>query len=710
MTRVPVFSNPKQGQAAAMSDAHETTARIRETIAETAVVAIQPLASRDGLIVKVQPPMAPEHRHPSRSHVPCDIVLVIDVSGSMGSDAPAPSNAGAKAERNGLSVLDLTKHAARTILETLDDSDRLGIVTFATKAKAIQPLMAMTKAGRKDARSNIEGMQPMDSTNLWHGILEGLRLFNGEINTGRLPALMVLTDGMPNHMCPPQGYVPKLKQLAPLPATIHTFGFGYNLRSGLLKSIAEIGGGNYAFIPDAGMIGTVFVHAVANLQSTFANDASLRLTYPSHVTLHQTLGKSVDQQEAVSVDGGTQLMISLGNLQYGQSRDIYLRYENHPTDRDDFLAPPIITTTLQYRQMTAQMRKAVALRSLLDIAAVSEAEEAYHISRSALCTFLADLFPLREDGEHGTQIVDPCDIQQKLTQIIASIPANSFLDAKNSSLLQDLSGPDPKGQISLALSKKSFWLRWGVHYLPSLLNAHQKQICNSFKDPGPLQYGTGSPLFIACRDKLDAAFDRLPAPTPSNYSTYRGVIRMSSYNSSNNPCFAGCTLVELASGRQVQICKLRRGIQVSTPGGPRKVAVVLKTPVQNETLCRIGNLLITRWHPVSQDGKSWSFPAHITDRHVRYTGAIYSVLLQRDTHVSAHAIKVAGLWGVSLGHGVTKGHADVRAHRFFGSYDRVLRSLRKLGVTQTGVIVGGGVRRNAVSGLASGFRRPAGTG
>jgi hypothetical protein len=39
-----------------------------------------------------------------------------------------------------------------------------------------------------------------------------------------------------------------------LPATIHTFGFGYNLRSSLLKSIAEVSGGNYAFIPDAGMI------------------------------------------------------------------------------------------------------------------------------------------------------------------------------------------------------------------------------------------------------------------------------------------------------------------------------------------------------------------------------------------------------------------------------------------------------------------------
>jgi len=42
--------------------------------------------------------------------------------------------------------------------------------------------------------------------------------------------------------------------MGPLPATIHTFGFGYELRSDLLKSIAEVGGGNYSFISDAGMI------------------------------------------------------------------------------------------------------------------------------------------------------------------------------------------------------------------------------------------------------------------------------------------------------------------------------------------------------------------------------------------------------------------------------------------------------------------------
>lgn len=97
---------------------------------EAPEVDIFPFDSTDGLIVKVRPPR--DHPNAHLDHVPCDIVLVIDVSGSMCANAPVPGNGG---EQMGLSVLDLTKHAASTILETLGPEDRLGIVTFASEAK-----------------------------------------------------------------------------------------------------------------------------------------------------------------------------------------------------------------------------------------------------------------------------------------------------------------------------------------------------------------------------------------------------------------------------------------------------------------------------------------------------------------------------------------------------------------------------------------------
>ncbi|KAK2027076.1 von Willebrand factor type A domain-containing protein [Colletotrichum zoysiae] len=627
---------------------------------EDVALSLHPLASRDGLIAKIAPPTQPPK---PIAHVPCDIVLVIDVSGSMGCNAPVPANPGEEAENYGLSVLDLVKHAARTVLETLDDGDRLGIVTFASKAKVVQKLTPMDAKNKALAERNIGDMAPVDATNLWHGLLEGIKLFNaaGEANTGRVPAMMVLTDGMPNHMCPVQGYVPKLRGMEQLPASIHTFGFGYSLRSGLLKSIAEIGSGNYSFIPDAGMIGTVFVHAVANLQATYAINATLHLSYPASVDLEEISGDSVVKQEAVTLteeDGRPkQLSISLGNVQYGQSRDIFLKVA---TSEGFVPESSTVKAVLEYSRMSSH----------------------------------TDVSP---------------QLAGRLRDLIANLPANGFpSDPQNRSLVEDLAGELPRGQVALALSRPEYYRKWGVHYLPSLLGAHARQVCNTFKDPGPLRYGAGSPLFAACRDRLDAAFDNLPAPTPSNRRAAThggGRVRMSSYNTSSGVCFAASTPVRLASGRAVPIRALRRGAAVRTPSGPRRVVAVLRTPVRGEVMCRVGDLVVTPWHPLSLDGGgSWAFPAGVAGRRpVRYTGCVYSVLLQPDRDPAAHAMDVAGVWGVTLGHGIVSGR-DARAHAFFGDYKRVIGSLGAVGVGRNGVVVGGGVVRDPGTGRVRGFR------
>ena len=113
----------------------------------------------------------------------------------------------------------------------------------------------MTSANKLSTETTINEMKPLTSTNLWAGITNGLDQFKAlEADSNRIPALMVLTDGMPNHGAPAKGYLAKLREMAPLPATIHTFGFGYHLDSCLLRCIAEVGSGNYSFISDAGMI------------------------------------------------------------------------------------------------------------------------------------------------------------------------------------------------------------------------------------------------------------------------------------------------------------------------------------------------------------------------------------------------------------------------------------------------------------------------
>lgn len=781
-------------------------------------MSIHPLSDKDGAIVKVTPPKAPSTDE-KLSHVPCDIVLVIDVSGSMNAEAPMPrdpnnpegDSEASPGESTGLSVLDLVKHSCRTILTSMNKRDRLSIIKFSSTTTVLQGLEFMTDSDKEKALENVEKLQVEGSTNLWHALMASFKVFKDAKKVGNVPAIMVLTDGKPNHMCPPQGYIPALREMEPIKPAIHTFGFGYELRSGLLKSIAEFGGGNYAFIPDAGMIGTTFVHAVAHLQSTFARNASLHLTCPDRVTLEETTGPYVTKEaDTKKVSGGRlQLTIPLGNIQYGQSRDIYLRW-NSATNT--IAGNPVdLSATLEYTPLhnTDLRVEHKANRSLADISVpLSPEEVAYHISRSRVCAFLAALFPIDDLGEHrvdsevvpkyGASSLSGLQTKQaELQQLIQSLPAAQYPeDPRCKALLQDLHGGEPFGQVTIALSSQSNFDRWGQHYLTSLHGAHARQLCTNFKDPGPLQYGTESPLFLQCRNALDKAFNDLPPPTPSlrvgptwwqppgpprqppdsrmlhliqdPLYRMRGAPRpqriprrpsserngptdtasssrsatsnfsMVSYNSSSNPCFAGATMVELASGVRIQMQRLRKGMRVATPLGPRSVVAVLATPVKEEWMVNLEGVLVTPWHPVTLSthdaSTGWQFPCLIhnddNDNHtemVQYTGYIYSVLLQRDEHVDAHAILLTSattntnertsavarrFWGVTLGHGLVAAAGaadsdDVRAHSFFGNYTLVEKSLRGLDVQGDGCLLTGGVTKSETTGLACGFKKKA---
>ena len=64
-----------------------------------------------------------------RARLPADVCVVVDVSGSMGEESTVQDAAGAT-QRFGLSLLDVTKHAVRTVIETLGARDRLTLVAF----------------------------------------------------------------------------------------------------------------------------------------------------------------------------------------------------------------------------------------------------------------------------------------------------------------------------------------------------------------------------------------------------------------------------------------------------------------------------------------------------------------------------------------------------------------------------------------------------
>lgn len=86
------------------------------------VVSISSHPYTNDVLVTLTPPSIPVEKR-----APLDICCVIDVSGSMGSEAPIPGDPahGNEAESTGLSVLDVVKHSLRTIIATMQPGKSL---------------------------------------------------------------------------------------------------------------------------------------------------------------------------------------------------------------------------------------------------------------------------------------------------------------------------------------------------------------------------------------------------------------------------------------------------------------------------------------------------------------------------------------------------------------------------------------------------------
>lgn len=183
----------------------------------------------------------------------------------------------------------------------------------------------MTPENRANAWRLVQELKTDGQTNLWDGLRMALEMAKAAVSQNC--SIMLLTDGLPN-IEPPRGHCPTLKRyLAEAPdlhCEISTFGFGYNLESALLRDIAALGRGSYAFIPDSGFVGTCFVNAAANVLSTAAAAATLEV---KPLNGAQLVGPLVEVKCNGNQDGMT---IALPFLQYGQSKDILMRVSLGP--------------------------------------------------------------------------------------------------------------------------------------------------------------------------------------------------------------------------------------------------------------------------------------------------------------------------------------------------------------------------------------------
>lgn len=621
-------------------------------------------------------------------HAPSTIVLVIDVSGSMGTAASTFDDSDGA---SGLSQLDIVKHATRTVLECLDEQDQIAIVAFASDVRTVVPLQPMTLKNRQKAIQAVQSLQPTSQTNLYGGLIQALELFKnkeGESMPLSNPNVMLLTDGMPN-VSPPRGELQSLcNYLDANPALrqvrISTFGFGYKLKSKLLDDIASVGRSMYAFIPDSSFVGTVFVNAVSNILATATTQPmTLKLLAADGVVLEE------GQTQASFQKTHWGLSMDLPPLLYGQCLELLVQTSSSDPSKEPFQA------FLEWNLDSDDVSYLEASPTYVDPMDLEHTFFDRAETRNALITCIrkAGHCITTEDGLQRAQgIVN--DTKHWVQEIIS--PGSATHEVTE--LKKDLDG-----QITEAYSRLDWYKRWGAHYLLSLARAHSLQQCSNFKDPGLQTYATQK--FSRLRDVADAKFIALPPPKPSRV-VRRAVTSMRTYYESSNPCFAK-GLVKMSDGTTRCISQVKAGDWLqSSAGVTARVQCVVETPILSGVTGLVdlgGGVLATPWHPVrhceNKVPASWDFPCNIASPKWMPCQSLYSLVLEK----GSSSFRIGDFEAVSLGHCIRDD--PVASHEYLGT-DCVWKDLEVMNGWSKGRIVlpADPVLRNPENGLIRGLK------
>jgi Mg-chelatase subunit ChlD len=183
------------------------------------------------------------------------VTLVLDVSGSM-----STSVENKQTNEPSFSRLDLIKHAISSIADMMPENDQLAIVIFNDQPQVVLNWTKMDPIGKNYVLDISKNLQAGGGTDIPKGVKAGIDL--GGDHT------IVLTDGA-NMVAPPRGTLADyiIGQIRSYPGVIHTVGLGMaeDLDTPTLRAIASNKGGLYCFCPDGSMVGTVFIHLMANI-------------------------------------------------------------------------------------------------------------------------------------------------------------------------------------------------------------------------------------------------------------------------------------------------------------------------------------------------------------------------------------------------------------------------------------------------------------
>ena len=557
-------------------------------------------------------------------------VFAIDTSCSMTSNCPI-----ADGEGPGLTRLQIVVHSLKTIVTMTNPGDTVTIIIFNDSAQNLFE-KRIDNTTRAEAIRILDSLEPNGGTNLLSGLYYGLEAAKRVRTINKNTQLIFLSDGQDSNA----GEIPhRIKMFLKRPenstilndVSLTTIGISYDVDSKPLFDIAELFNGNFFFIPDGSMVGTIFCNIIVNASSP-------HLTAPKVKLINQV----------TEVPEGSEFKEWVGLCPEEQFEIVRIHCAN-------LLKVICAEGSRNNRHLTTNMR----------------------------------------------------EIYNRFKSWITS-PDSIFKSEQLENIIKDfVSDESNHEQITKALSRDDWYNKWGHHYLLSLSCALSNRICHNFKDQGVKGFGCSD--FDLLVDKAEEIFSKITPPKPipvpdfSNYSSSSSssyasapapaptTVNMSSYigrGGGGGGCFAGHCKVKLGDGTLKRLDELDgtelvyQGVNLS----PCSIKYVVKISINGPNqLCRLGDLVITPWHPIF-DSRSgickWVFPNQLASTYTESIDYVFNLVLE-----SGHYAEIEGFNCVTLGHGLTDftESNEILKHQFYGT-NQVIQALEQFHTDESQII------------------------
>jgi len=248
--------------------------------------------------VWIDAPVARPH-----AHVPMDVSLVIDTSGSM---------AGAKIEN--------ARRAANLLVDDLSDGDIVSIVAFSDDARTIVEPSVLSSDVRRALKARIAQLQPSGSTNMFDGLGLGESLVARAPATHAVRRVVVISDGIANvGQSSPDALGSLAERGLRFHAQVTSLGVGTDYDERTLNALAMRSSGRLYHLGEPREMVSLLTHELELLQSTVATDAFVEIVPAPGVEL-----VAVDGARSERGEGGA-LRVPLGVLFSGQHREALVR-------------------------------------------------------------------------------------------------------------------------------------------------------------------------------------------------------------------------------------------------------------------------------------------------------------------------------------------------------------------------------------------------